>query len=61
MKKTLAKLTLHRETLRHLETRALRQARGADFPTLPCPSAGNTCDLTCDLCITNFCETNNCS
>jgi len=55
MRKTLAKLTLHRETLRRLEPCELGAARGADFPTLFCPTVNNTCDLTCDLCVTGNC------
>lgn len=55
MRKALAKLMLHRETLRRLENRELGKVWGADFPTRVCPTANNTCDLTCDLCVTGNC------
>lgn len=64
MKKSPRKLQLNRETLRSLQAPTLAQVHGATgFPTLVCPTfgPGNTCDLTCDLCITPACPTNNCS
>lgn len=57
MKRTPGKLHLHRETLRHLQHSELTRARGGTgVATVVCPTANNTCDLTCDLCVTGNCS-----
>lgn len=57
MKRTPRKLDLHRETLRHLQSPELARARaGTGVATVACPTKNNTCDLTCDLCVTGNCS-----
>lgn len=67
MKKSSKKLSLSRETVRRLQAPDLAHAQGGTVvATAVCPTAGpgNTCDLTCDLCVTQggtFCPTTDCS
>ena len=57
MKRTLSKLHLHRETLRHLQNPELVRVRaGTAVATVACPTKNNACDLTCDLCVTGNCS-----
>jgi hypothetical protein len=53
MKKTLRKIALSRETLRHLDDTALALAEGAETgtATLTCAGGGGR---TCDSCATCF-------
>lgn len=67
MKKSPRKLSLSRETVRRLQAPDLTRAGGGTgIATAVCPTfgPGNTCDLTCDLCVTQggtLCQTADCS
>jgi hypothetical protein len=47
-RKTPGKLTLNRETLRHLEEEHLREVAGG--ATVACPSADHDCTVTRHFC-----------
>lgn len=51
MKKTMRKMALSRETLRHLDDSQLGRAKGAETGTASLTCAGGR---TCDTCLTCF-------
>jgi hypothetical protein len=59
MKKRVRKLSLHRETLRHLQSSALHVARGGTGNTneiMTGCACTDTCLSVCDGCGTNTCN-----
>lgn len=57
MKKSPRMLHLHRETLHRLQLPPLAQVQGGTgIATVVCPTVNNTCDFTCDLCVTGNCS-----